>query len=183
MTSPPVASTVDTLYDLQVELLEFCAAALAELPSGAPARQYVAIGPPALDCEQLTVHAFQVGEGVTSPTATPLDRMRRGVTTPRIDLAFLVVTIVRDCYPGPTGANLNQPPSAADLDAAAKIISADGWMLWNAVPAALRAGELWGACNLTAWEPLQPIPPSGQVAGWTFPLQVKIDAFSPPLPA
>lgn len=183
MTTPPVASTADTLYDLQVELLGFCAASLAELPAGAPARQYVSIGPPALDCEQLTVHAYQVGEGGTSPANAPLDRFRRGVTVPRIVLAFLVVTVVRDCYPGPTGRELSKPPEVALLDAAAKTITADGWQLWNAVPAALAAGELWGACHFTGWEPLLPIPASGNVAGWTFPMQVQIDGFSPDLPA
>jgi hypothetical protein len=182
VTSPPVASTVDTLYDLAAELLGFCAAALDTLPAGAPDRQYVSIGPPALDCDQLTVHVLQVGEGQTSPANTPLDRMRRGVTVPRIELSFMVVTIVRECYPGPTGKQLTRPPEVADLNAAARIISADGWLLYNAVPAALAAGELWGACNFTGWEPLQPIPASGNVAGWTFPMQVKIDGFSPDLP-
>lgn len=182
MTSPPVPSTVDTLYDLAAELLGFCAAALDTLPVGAPDRQYVSIGPPAFDCEQLTVHVLQVGEAATSPANTPLDRMRRAVTVPRIDLSFMVVTIVRDCYPGPSGANANRPPEVADLDAAARIISADGWLLWNIVPAALAAGELWGACNFTGWEPMQPVPAQGKVAGWTFPLQVKIDGFTPVLP-
>lgn len=182
MTSPPVASTVDTLYDLAAELLGFCAAALDTLPAGAPARQYVAIGPPALDCEQLTVHVFQVGEATTSPLTPALERFERAVKTPRVNLVFMVVTIARDCYPGPTGKNANRPPEPADLNAAARTISADGWLLWNVLPAALRAGELWGSCNLTGWEPLQPIPPSGLIAGWTFPLQVKIDGFAPALP-
>jgi hypothetical protein len=182
VTGAPVASTVDTLYDLAAELLGFCAAALDTLPAGAPARQYVSMGAPVLDCEQLTVHVYQVGEGATSPGNTPLDRGRRAVTVPRVDLSFMVVTIVRDCYPGPTGANANRPPEVADLDAAARLISADGWLLWNIVPAALRSGELWGSCNLTLWEPMQPIPPSGKIAGWTFPLQAKIDGFSPVLP-
>lgn len=183
MTSPPVASTVDTLYDLATELLGFCAAALDTLPAGAPDRQYVSMGAPALDCEQLTVHVYQVGEAVTSPNATPLDRMRRAVETPRLGLTFLIVTIARDCYPGPTGRNLDQPPDVVDLDAAARELSADGWLLWNVVPAALRAGELWGACHFTGWEPLQPLQPSGNIAGWTFPLQVQIDGYSPVLPA
>lgn len=183
MTNPPVASTADTLQDLQLELLAYCAASLDQLPAGAPARQYVAVGPPALDCEQLTVHCLQVGEGTTSPSTTPLDRFRRGVTVPRIDLAFLVVTVVRDCYPGPTGRELSKPPEVADLLAAAAVINADGWQLWNSVPAALAAGELWGACHFTGWEPLQPIPPSGAIAGWTFPMQVQLDGFSPALPA
>jgi hypothetical protein len=181
--SAPVASTVASLYDLQAELLGFCAAALAELPQGAPDRQYVAMGAPVLDCEQLTVHCYQIGEGQTSPATLPLDRARRAVTFPRINMAFLVVTIARECYPGPTGASLNKPPDPAALNAAAAILCSDAWLLWNAVPAALRAGELWGGCNFTAWEPLLPLQPSGKIAGWTFPLQVKIDGYSPDLPA
>jgi hypothetical protein len=49
VTGAPVASTVDTLYDLAAELLDFCAAALETLPAGAPARQYVSMGAPVLD--------------------------------------------------------------------------------------------------------------------------------------
>lgn len=183
MTNPPVESTADSLYGLAAELLGFCAAALDTLPAGAPARQYVSMSAPVLDCEQLTVHVYQVGEASTSPSDTPLERMRRGVTVPRINLAFMVVTIARDCYPGPTGKDLTKPPAVADLDAAAQLISADGWLLWNVLPAALRNGELWGACSFTGWEPLLPIPPSGKIAGWTLPLQVDLDGYTPVLPA
>lgn len=181
--APPVASTVDTFYDYAAELLGYCAAALADGPDGAPVRQYVAIGPPALDCAQLTVHVLQLAEASTSPGPLPLDRGRRGVTTPRQDLTFMVVTIVRDCYPGPTGRELTDPPGVAELDAAAQVIMRDGWLLWNSIPAALRAGELWGRCDFTLWEPLQPVPPSGGVAGWTLPLQVRIPGYTPAIPA
>lgn len=182
MAAPPVPSTATSLYELASELLGFCAAALDEFTPGAPARQYVAMGAPVFDCEQLTVHVYQVGEASTSPGATPLDRFARAVKVPRINLAFLVVTIARDCYPGPTGRNLDQPPEASALNAAAELIMRDGWLLWNAIPAALAAGELWGACHFTGWEPLQPIPPSGRIAGWTQGLQVELDGFSPPIP-
>lgn len=183
MSAPPVASTVDTFYEIAAELLGYCAAALEGGPDGAPARQYVSIGPPALDCEQLTVHVLQLGEAATSPGPLPLDRGRRGVRAPRIDLTFMVVTVVRDCYPGPTSGNKPRPPDPAALDVAAQIIMRDGWLLWNSIPAALRAGELWGACHFTLWEPLQPVPAQGGVAGWTLPMQVQIPGYSPAIPA
>lgn len=182
MTTPPVASTVDTLYDLAGELLGFAAAALDTITPGAPDRQYVAMSAPVLDCEQLTVHVYQVGEGATDPGDSPLSRFERAVKFPRLDLSFMVLTLARDCYPGPTGANLTKPPSVADLNAAALSIMRDGWLLWNSIPAALRAGELWGSCHFTGWEPLLPIPPSGKIAGWTMGLQVQIDGYEPPLP-
>lgn len=171
------------LYGLAKELLDFCVVALDELPAGAPERAYVAFGLPAFDCEQLTVHAFQVGEADTVPRETTMDLMRRGHPYPRIDLAYLVITIARDCYPGPTaGTATIEPPEVADLVAASEKIYADGWQLWNAVPAGLRDGGLYEACKLVGWQPMQPVGPEGGFAGWTMPVLVQIDGFVPPPP-
>lgn len=186
MSAPPVVSTAASLYDLQAELLQTAADLLDQLPAGAPERQYVAVGLPALDCEQLTVHALQVGEASTDPSGTPLDRFARDVRAPRQTLVFCVITVVR-CFPGATlddGAN-PEPPSVADLAAAAATVSADGWTLWNGIPAAIRADELtlWRAASFTGWESLQPVGPMGGMAGWTMGMQTRLDGFDPPLPA
>lgn len=173
-----------SLYDLAKELLDFCVVALDELPAGAPARRYVAVGLPALDCEQLTVHAFQVGEADTAPRETTMDLLRRGHPYARLNLAFLVITIARECYPGPTAMNMQvpEPPTVVDLVAASETIYADGWQLWNAVPTALRDGALFSACRFVGWQPMQPLGPEGGMAGWTMPIQVQIDGFEPAPP-
>jgi hypothetical protein len=182
VSSAPVASSTASLYDLQAELLQVAADLLDQLPAGAPDRQYVAHGLPAIDCEQLTVHAYQVGEASTDPADQPLARFRRDVTYPRQTLVFCVITVVR-CYPGPTGDS--QPPAVADLAAAEQTISADGWVLWNGIPRAIREGELtlWRAESFTSWEALQPLGPMGELAGWTMGLQTRLDGFDPLLPA
>jgi hypothetical protein len=91
------------------------------------------------------------------------------------------------CYPGPTlaGGAVPEPPSVAELVAAERTISADGWTLWNGIPAAIRADELtlWRAESFTGWESMQPLGPMGELAGWTFGMQTRLDGFDPPLPA
>lgn len=177
-------SGATSLYDLAKELLDFCVVALDELPAGAPERAYVATGLPAFDCEQLTVHAFQVGEAPTAPSATPMDLMRRANPYPRINLVYLVITIVRECYPGPVGGGPVGPslPEVADLVAASEKSYADAWQVWNALSAGLRDGGLFDQCTFVGWQPAQPAGPSGNMVGWTIPLQVQIDGFVPPPP-
>lgn len=173
--------TATSLYDLAKELLDFCVVALDELAAGAPARRYVAFGLPALDCEQLTTHVFQVGEAAgADPAGTPMDRFRHGAPYPRLNLAFIVITCVRDCVPGPTGNST--APSVADLDGSAQELYADGWQLWNAVPQGIRDGALFDGCRFVAWEPMQPLGPEGYIAGWTMPLQVELPGYVPPAP-
>ena len=168
--------TASGLYDAAKELLDYCVVVLDELPAGAPERRYVAFGLPAFDCEQLTVHAFQVGEADVGPNETSMDRFKRGHPYPRVNMAFLVVTIARDCYPGPTGTT--EAPAVADLVAASEVLYADGWALWNRLSSALRDGELFEACSLVGWEPLQPTNPDGGIAAWTMGVQVSLDGFS-----
>jgi hypothetical protein len=171
------------LYANAKELLDFCVVALDELPAGAPERRYVAVGLPAWDCEQLTVHVQQVGEAPTVPQASPMDLLRRVNPYPRVNLAFLVVSIVRECYPGPVGPSGGPTvPEVADLVAAAEKSYADAWQLWSAIPQGRRDGALWESCDFVGWQPLQPAGPSGDMVGWTFPLQLRIDGFVPPPP-
>lgn len=173
-----------SLYDLAAELLDFCVVALDELPAGAPDRAYVAFGLPAIDCEQLTVHAFQVSEASTVPQETQMDVFRRANPYPRVNLVYLVITIVRDCYPGPTLGQTATTPDVDDLVAASQVLYADGWQLWNAIKAGLDDGALFTreGCRFVGWQPMQPLGPEGNTAGWTFPLQVQLDGFTPPPP-
>lgn len=172
------------LYDLAKELLDFCVVALDELPAGAPDRRYVAFGLPAIDCEQLTVHTFQMGEASTVPQESVMDTFRRANPYPRLNIDYLVVTIVRDCYPGPTLGSTPTTPDVDDLVAASQVLYADGWQIWNAVKAGIEDGELFtrAGCRFIGWQPMQPLGPEGNTAGWTFPLLVQLDGFTPPPP-
>lgn len=177
-------SAATDLYDLAEELLDFCVVALDELPALAPERRYVCSGLPAIDCEQLTVNVFQVGEASTVPQETVMDTFRRANPYPRLNIVFLVITIQRECYPGPTLGASPTTPEVADLAAASRLLYADAWQLWNAVKAGLEDGELFtrAGCRFVGWQPLQPLGPEGNMAGWTFPLQVQLDGFTPPPP-
>ncbi len=113
-----------------------------------------------------------------------MDTFRRANPYPRLNLVFLVVTIVRDCYPGPTLGATATVPDVADLVAASRELYADGWQLWNAIKAGLQDGELFSTegCKFVGWQPMQPLGPAGNTAGWTLPLQVQLDGFTPPPP-
>jgi hypothetical protein len=174
------------LYDHAKDLLDFCVVALDELPAGAPERAYVAVGLPAIDCEQLTVNVFQVGEELSASGQfpTPMDRFRNVNPYPRVVTSVMVVTIVRDCYPVTLGQQqVPEPPSVAQLVEAAETIYADAWQLWNAVKVGLQDGAIFQpGCKFVGWQPMQPLGPAGETAGWTLPLQVQIDGFDPPPP-
>lgn len=167
------------LYATAEALLEFCVAALDELPLKAPERQYVSFGLPALDCEQITVHVFQVGEfDGAYQTLSPADQMRRGHPVPIVNVAALVVTVVRDCYPGPVGhMGGASVPEAEDLALASQGLHADGWQLWNAIRQGVKDGHVFGACRLVDRNPMQPLGPEGNFAGWTVPVLVSIPGF------
>lgn len=178
--------SADALYAAQLDLLDFCALALDVLPAGAPERRYVSFGLPALDCEQLTVHVFGVRKDETaySGSPDPGSLRRKGHPLPAINMLDLVITIARECYPGPVGpAGGNSVPDVPDLVEASQMLHADGWQLWNAVNDAVRAGVLYGACQFVSLLPMQPLGPEGNFAGWTLPVSVNLDGFDPSPPA
>lgn len=171
------------LFDLADEVLAVCEAALALIPAGVPARSYVGHGLPAIDCEQLVVSTYAVPEADTAPRTLPLDRAFRSRYGSLI-LPMLVVSIVR-CYPSVTLGGRQQPilPSTAELTAASQLIYEDGWQLWNALISAKRAGAFGGLCSELARDPMMPVQPEGGFAGWTIPLELRLDGFAVDFPS
>jgi hypothetical protein len=158
-------------------------AALALLPAGVPARSYVAHGLAAIDCEQLTVSVYTVTVADTSPRVLPLDRQFK-TRYGSVNIVPMTVQIVR-CYPAVTLGGRQQPmlPAASTLAQAGAELYADGWQLWNGLQTAKRLGAFEGVCHEFSMDPLIPIQPSGGFAGWSVPVEVRLDGFEVNFPS
>jgi hypothetical protein len=166
-----VASTVDSLYQAGADLLAACVAALNLTATGAPTRVYVADGPVALDCEQVTVHFASIGQADTSPSSPALQPARRAVTA-SVGVAGMIVTATR-CVP--VVSQEGRPPSASAIEASARVIAADGWAIWNHLHNEVRAGSLFAGCQGLYIDPALPITPSGGVGGWTLAVRLPLE--------
>lgn len=162
-----------TLYDMAAELLAAAAAALATTASGAPGRQYVSISSPAYDCEQLTVHYAIADKAPFNPAAGAGHHRLAGGS---VNLVGFDVTVLR-CVPVLDGST--NPPSPAELEAAALVHGVDGWTLWNYLQSRLRDDSLWGLwpCGELQMSPMLPINPQGGFAGTVLRLSARVDGF------
>jgi len=167
--------------DLQIaceELLTASAEALDTIPDyeptllGAPERQMIAFGGPALDCcDQLAVNVAQVLAAPTAPGGLSVGRR----IAAQIWHVFLSVTISR-CYP--SGDDRGNPPSAAEQTAASAQLDADGWALWNHLYNLWTSEQLFTVCDEVFWDSLRPIGPSGGCAGWVLGLHISLDGYN-----
>lgn len=165
----------DTLYDFSTELLTACETALGTTIGGVPARSYVTVEAPALDCpEQLTVHCNALAmdsrlAGAAQGIAFQQDAWR--------NIASLVATIVR-CTPQPQGLT-DTTPSLALLEALAQKTQQDVWAIWNYVAGLLAAGDLFeGKCRPYDFTVARALPESGTSAGWVFTVNVTVDGYT-----
>jgi len=168
-----MASTPTTLYDFAAQLLVACEEALATTAAGVPDRSYVTVDSPALDCpEQLTVHTSTLQIDAQGPPMSTGQRIKMNY---RI-LDTIVATVVR-CTPQPTGGGV--PPSEAALDALARTVNEDLWVIWNHVAARIRDNTLFeGACQFNDFNVARAQRESGESAGWVFTVRVAIDGFT-----
>jgi hypothetical protein len=171
-----VVSTIETLNDYALELLDATEAALDTTPSGAPDRAYVAPATPALDCcPELAVYVTQLSYDALSPSAPPgIDRKRSKLGA--LILASMTARFVR-CVPTLTDPEA-EPPSAAALTAAAAEVLRDGWAVWNVVTHRIAAGTLFDGCVGVYIDPLEPVDDQGMCAGWLLNLRVGIQGYS-----
>lgn len=170
----------EDLHALAVELLDACVESLDTIPlsnpglAGAPERRFVSPGLPVWDCcDMLTVHVDGLSESATSPAG--LATGRRQVYS-RINLVSLVVTMSR-CIHVVGGTQLDAIPEAADLQADAEQLNADGWALWNHLYNMIRAEELFSKCLEIFWDGMRAVAPSGGCAGWTTTFRVQLDGY------
>lgn len=173
----------DDLFDAAVELLGAAAEIIATTPGGPILYQAVWYGPPAYDCvPMLVVHAGGPSIAGTYPLQPPLAEMQRTVTTRNVYLAQLTITVLR-CLPtveeqGQTLLN----PDPAVVTAAARIVLADGWALWNGLIARHRAGTLFGSPSGRRefmLETPMPVRPQGGAGGWEIPVRFQLGSYCP----
>lgn len=160
------------LHDLAADVLEAAVEILNSENAGAPDRAYVSHGPPALDCEQITVHVTNVGEAVTQT----VDPLTPGVRKNRVNLTGLMVTVVR-CYP--TVDERGRPPKVDALNQAAALLNADAWALWNGLWR--MRGDLFADCDLVFFDGVAPIVPQGGFAGWILQTRFELGGYQPAL--
>lgn len=161
----------DDLFALCQEFLAACQDALDTIPSlapglgGSPERAFVSPGLPSFDCcDQLAVHAAAV---FSDPLQPLKNQERRNMVT-------LVAHATR-CIPViDSSGNI---PSAADMEAAAEQIDADGWALWNHLFNLIRAGSIFSLCRVVLWDGLRSINPQGGCGGWVLTLRLEYDGY------
>lgn len=172
------------LYDMAAEVLAACVAALDTLTAvdgleGAPARRYVAPGLPAFDCcDELTVRVALIGQG-----GVPGVTAGREHSIGRQNLATLIATVTR-CTPTGSGTGKSyKPPTEAALEANARQVLADGWVLWNHLSQQIASDTLLGGrCSVAHWDGGRPLDPQGGCAGWIFQLRPEIDGYTETAP-
>ena len=166
------------MHALAQEFLDACVDSLDTIPTfapglaGAPERNFISPGAPVDDCcDQLTVHVSSITESTTAPGGLAAGRR---ASYNRVNLVRMVATIKR-CIPiiGTEG----QTPEAADLEAAAEQIDADGWALWNHIFNLIRSDQLFTLCGEVFNDGIFAVAPSGGCAGWEMTVRVALDGY------
>lgn len=158
------------LFDLNAEWLAACEAALATTDGGTPARSFVSLGPPAWDCcPQLTVHSgYALAD--TAPIGPPLSAGHRTTVQGGVYLVPLVATVIR-CVP--TLEDNGDPPTAADLEAAAMTGMADAWAITNHTWDQHAKGILFAPVEREMFiDPTVPLQQAGGCGG--FQIQIRV---------
>ena len=169
------------LYALANEFLAACVAAVATAPGGPIARAYVSPGPPAWDCEQITVHVGGAAYADTRPLQPPLQPMFRVADTGNVNLIALTLTILR-CVPVVTGDGSNLTwPSPLSMDDTAVDIIGDLWAVWNYVRKQYADGNLFhepdGRKREFIFDPALPLITQGGFGGWQLQVRVRLDGY------
>lgn len=166
------------LQALAVEYLDVCVIALdAGVPGGAPARRFVANGPPVWDCcPQLTVHVGGPAVAETAVTRGALGAGHRVTTTGFVNMVSLTATVLR-CAPVLDGNALPSPDSLQD---AAATMNADLWAIWNTVSTRKRADLLFAPRERELMmDPASALNQQGGCCGWQIPIRVQLDGYRP----
>lgn len=131
-----------------------------------PGRRYVAEGLVAIDCDQLSVRVARVYRG------TPGAEVRDVVRQPLQLAADVEVQLVRCAAKPPAGKPI---PTAAAIDAVARVVHADAHHLWEALRAGARAETLVG-CQGLAFGDWRGVGPEGGFVGGLLSVGVALEA-------
>lgn len=129
-----------------------------------PESQFVAQGTVAWDCDLLAVHLVRLEPKLLDPRAE-----RCAI----VHMARVAVTLLR-CVPKVD--DNGQPPSPAEMDTANRQLAVDGWALWKGLTRAWADGS-WPIgipCKNVKWGGLEPLAPSGGLAGWRVEATVQL---------
>lgn len=171
------------LYDACFDLLVAAAEAVGTTPGGAIDRAYVSPGPPAWDCEQLTVHAGGPAVGDTAPLQPPLQPGHRVAGTGMVNIVEMTVTVLRCCTPVPTSEGEGIIiPSAQGIAEAAELSLADLWAIWNHVATRKRNGTLFPPAKTREmfFDPAVALNTQGGCSGWQIQMRVQLDGYEAP---
>lgn len=119
-----VAEGATNLRDMMSGVLERVQAVFQSYNVGLPARQYWAMGQPAVDCEQLVVYFQQMYLG---PPGAQVGEPQR-CHVPRS--ATLTVSLSRAT---PIVGQNGRPPSPAAIEAASNTLAMDAWVLMESI--------------------------------------------------
>jgi hypothetical protein len=154
-------STVTSLDDLALALLEVAEDALADTEGGTPDVIFNSVGPPPFDCcPMLAVHVPSLGVEPMNPSGPPMATGRQA-SYGRLNLASLIITATR-CAPTIKGG---ETPSVSEMNAAANLVRQDMWVLWNAIYHAIKNGDFKDTCSDVHIDRAQAIPEQGGCAG------------------
>lgn len=170
------------LFALAAELLEVCTEALDTIQTfpdldelqGAPEYRFVSEAAPIADCcddGMLAVHVNNV---------TDMFARNSQPNAPKANVPNLIVTVLR-CLPlGDTDGDTYTPPSATEIEAAARQSLADGWALWNHIYNLIRhEPRLFLAhCQRADFVGMQSIRPGdGQCGGWQLSFAAELSGY------
>jgi len=139
-------------------VLESVAQSLRDLELTVPDRQYITVGTPVADCEQLTVSLVQLYNGLPGAQQSSPTRCDGPLT------AVLSVQLLRST---PTVDSKGRPPTAATLQVAGETLVTDAWAL---LLSACRCDEY----GLGYIADVAPVEPQGGYAGATMNLVVAV---------
>lgn len=160
-------ATLNTLPDEDATLL------------GAPARQYIAAGAPAIDCEQVVVWMPRIDETDTAPDGNQLAVGLRGQMG-RVNFPAYILMVVR-CVPALPKQGKGFAPDVATLSAAAAQTNADAWACWCGINTARKEGRFNDLCSAVAVGGATAMQTSGGFGGWQLPIFVQLDGYQVPL--
>lgn len=178
---------IGDLHAIALEVLQHCVDALNTIPDfdstllGAQDHRYVSFGLPAFDCpDQLTVHVTPLSEADTSPGGLAIGK--RASRDAWINNVTLVITSTRCVKTGEVSAmGVYSPPDPALLTLDAKQGHADAWALWNHLHNVKASGDFLTLCDAAEFGDLLGLIPSGESAGWTWPIAIVLGGYQEPI--
>lgn len=176
-----VESTVASMYDLAVDLLDAVVAAMGTTIGGPPNRKFVSLGPPAWEtsCAQAAVQVLGLTEEGTRDTSPAMQtgfRHARG----RVNLVGLTAFAVRCIQASQDNSQNYMPASDAQLSVEARAAYEDGWAIWNHVTQLIKHDLLFsGPCGDVHFDGGVPLPPAGGLGGWQMTFRVELGGYVP----